>query len=379
MPIQNKIGQWRGGIASQRNHLNSMVDMMNGHEDRIDVIEAKGGENILDVLVLSPDGRNLNRIQIQNAHLVADMGKFYNEAFPFMSIITGGTLASASASQPAEFDTVDFQINPRSSLMYDVPWDCQFGITGLNVPPYEPKTLSLKADHAAWVEMKFKDIGGQYLIYSAELFGGEKWADYPTAWVADGVGHTWYQLLITLEKPEETEPPDMVFTGDDKRIVVNHTTTHLRTIKPSTGSFGSGQMYPPVVDWAAGFMYPGILQPGQTMIWNYGTGSQFSTFTINGGTLTSGQNGLTNSFNNAINLNGSFTFSGANSLNLGTGNVTLSQNITATISGASLTFGGVISGSNGINKAGAGTLIFGGTNTYSGATTVSAGTLQIGI
>ena len=89
--------------------------------------------------------------------------------------------------------------------------------------------------------------------------------------------------------------------------------------------------------------------------------------------------GLTNSFNNAINLNGSFTFSGANSLNLGTGNVTLAQNVTMTISNASLTFGGVISGSNGINKAGAGTLIFGGNNTYSGATTVSAGTLQIGI
>lgn len=379
MPVENLIGQWRGGIASQRHHLNAMVDAINGHENRIDVMEAKGGENLLDVMVLSPDGRNLSRIQIQNAHLVADMGKFYNEPFPFMSIITGGTLASTGPNDPPEFDTVDFQINPRSSLMYDVPWDCQFGITGLNVPPFEPKTLSLKAEHAAWVEMKFKDIGGQYLIYSAELFGGEKWAGYPEAWIADGVGHTWYQLLITLEKPEVTEPPDMVFTGDDKRKVVNHTTTHLRTIKPSTGSFGAGQMYPPVVDWAAGFMYSGTLQSGQTMNWSYGTGSQFGTLTINGGTLTSGQNGLTNSFNNAIIINGSFTFSGANSLNLGTGNVTLAQNVTITISNASLTFGGVISGSNGINKAGAGTLIFGGTNTYSGATTVSAGTLQIGI
>lgn len=378
MPVENLIGQWRGGIASQRHHLNAMVDAINGHENRLDLMEAKGGENLLDVMVLSPDGRNLNRIQIQNAHLVADMGKFYNEPFPFMSIITGGTLASTGPNDPPEFDTVDFQINPRSSLMYDVPWDCQFGITGLNVPPFEPTTLSLKADHAAWVEMKFKDIGGQYLIYSAELKGGEKWAQYPTAWVEDDVGHTWYQLLITLEKPEPTEPPDMVFTGDDKRKVINHTTTHLRTIKPSTGSFGPSQMYPPVVDWAAGFMYPSTLSSG-TMNWNYGTGTQFGTLTINGGTITSGQNGLTNSFNNAIILNGSFTFSGSNSLNLGTGNVTLSQNITATISSASLTFGGVISGSNGINKAGVGTLIFGGNNTYSGTTTVSAGTLQIGI
>jgi len=378
MPVENKIGNWRGGIDSQRHHLNAMVATINGHEDRIDVIEAKGDENILVAMVLSPDGRNLNKIQIQNAHLVADMGKFYNEPFPFMSMITGGTLASAGPDDPAEFETVDFQINPRSSLMYDVPWDCQFGITGLNKPPFDPITLSLKADHAAWVKIKFKDVNGQYLLYSAELEGGEKWAEYPTAWVADGVGHTWYQLLITLEKPEDSEPPDMVFKDGGKRKVINHTTTHLRVIKPSTGSFGPSQMYPPVVDWAAGFMYSGTLQPGQTMNWGYGTGSQFDTLTINGGTITSGTNGLVNSFNNAIDLNGSFTFSGSNSLNLGTGNVSLSQSVTVTVSSATLTIGGVISGSNNLTKAGGGTLTLGGNNTYSGTTTVTAGTLQIG-
>lgn len=306
------------------------------------------------------------------------MGKFYNEPFPFMSMITGGTLASAGPDDPAEFETVDFQINPRSSLMYDVPWDCQFGITGLNKPPFDPITLSLKADHAAWVKIKFKDVNGQYLLYSAELEGGEKWAEYPTAWLADGVGHTWYQLLITLEKPEDSEPPDMVFKDGGKRKVINHTTTHLRVIKPSTGSFGPSQMYPPVVDWAAGFMYSGTLQPGQTMNWGYGTGSQFDTLTINGGTITSGTNGLVNSFNNAIDLNGSFTFSGSNSLNLGTGNVSLSQSVTVTVSSATLTIGGVISGSNNLTKAGGGTLTLGGNNTYSGTTTVTAGTLQIG-
>ena len=377
MPVENKIGQWRGGVDKQRHHLNAMVDLLNWHETEIDQLKADDG-NQMEVVVFSSDGRSLQKIRIANAHNLASMGRFYNEPFPFMSMITGGTLASGTTDSPPEFETVDFQINPRSSLMYDVPWDCQFGITGLNKPPYTPYTLSLKADHAAWVEMKFKDVSGQYLLYSAELKGGEKWAQYPTAWVADGVGHTWYQLLITLEKPEDSEPPDMTFVGADKRKVINHTTTHLRAIKPSTGSFGPSQMYPPVVDWAAGFMYSGTLQPGQTMNWGYGTGSQFDTLTINGGTITSETNGLVNSFNNAITLNGSFTFSGSNSLNLGTGNVSLAQSVTLTISSATLTIGGVISGSNNLTKAGVGTLTLGGNNTYSGTTTVTAGTLQIG-
>lgn len=377
MPIENKIGQWHGGNVNQRNHLNAMVDTLNGHEDRLDAIQAGGNENLLEAMVLSPDGRNFQRIQIQNAHHIADIGKFYNEPFPFMGFIVGGTLASGGTNSSPEFETVDFQINPRSSLMYDVPWDCQFGITGLNKPPYTPYTLSLKADHAAWVEMKFKDIGGKYLLYSAELKGGEKWADYPTPWVADGTGHTWYQLLITLEKPSDSEPPDMIFTGGDKRKVVNHTTTHLRALKP-TGSFGPSDIYPPIVDWSAGFMYPSTLSSG-TMNWGHGTGSQFTNLTINGGIITSTNNGLTNIFGNAIFANGNFTFSGANSLNLGTGNFVLSQNIVLNVTNASLTIGGVISGSNGVSKGGAGTLIFGGTNTYSGTTTVAAGTLQIGI
>ena len=42
-----------------------------------------------------------------------------------------------------------------------------------------------------------------------------------------------------------------------------------------------------------------------------------------------------------------------------------------------LTIAGIISGANNIIKSGNGTLILGGINTYSGATTISAGTLNI--
>ena len=46
--------------------------------------------------------------------------------------------------------------------------------------------------------------------------------------------------------------------------------------------------------------------------------------------------------------------------------------------GTTSTFSGVISSGGALTKNGAGTLILSGNNTYSGATTVSAGTLQAG-
>ena len=102
------------------------------------------------------------------------------------------------------------------------------------------------------------------------------------------------------------------------------------------------------------------------------------TFIANGGVLnnTSGST-VTIGTNNAIALNASLTFTGSNSLNLGTGAVTLSVSPTITVSGSTLTLGGVVSGAFGITKGGSGTLVLGGNNTYSGATTVSLGTLEL--
>jgi autotransporter-associated beta strand protein len=102
------------------------------------------------------------------------------------------------------------------------------------------------------------------------------------------------------------------------------------------------------------------------------------SFTISGGTLnnTSGSS-VTLSTNNAQTWNGDFAFTGTNDLNLGNGAVTLGASRTVTVNGGILTVGGIISGSSlGLTKAGGGTLILGGVNTYTGATTVSGGTLQ---
>ena len=103
------------------------------------------------------------------------------------------------------------------------------------------------------------------------------------------------------------------------------------------------------------------------------------TFTISAGTIdnTSGA-AITLNTNNAQNWNADFTFTGTNPLNLGTGAVALSANRTLTTTANTLTVGGVIGGAFSLTKNGAGTLTLTGANTYTGITTVSAGTLSIG-
>ena len=102
------------------------------------------------------------------------------------------------------------------------------------------------------------------------------------------------------------------------------------------------------------------------------------TFTINGGTIdnTSGIP-ITLSTNNVQSWAGNFSFTGSSDLNLGTGNVTLTAARTITVSAGTLTVGGVISGAFSLTKAGSGTLALSGANTYSGATALSAGQLNI--
>ena len=107
-----------------------------------------------------------------------------------------------------------------------------------------------------------------------------------------------------------------------------------------------------------------------------GTGA----LTITGGTIdNSSAAAITLSTNNAQNWNGDFTFAGTKSLDLGTGAVTMSASRQVTVSANTLTVGGIIGGSGfSLTKAGAGSLVLNGANTYSGGTTVSAGYLQFG-
>jgi len=108
-----------------------------------------------------------------------------------------------------------------------------------------------------------------------------------------------------------------------------------------------------------------------------GTGA----FTISGGVIDNASAAaITLSNNNAQNWNGDFTFIGTQGLNLGTGAVTMNASRIVTVSGNVLTVGGSIGdGGSGfsLTKNGAGTLVLSAANTYSGGTTVNAGTLNI--
>ncbi|MGD0464871.1 MAG: Ig-like domain repeat protein, partial [Tepidisphaeraceae bacterium] len=121
------------------------------------------------------------------------------------------------------------------------------------------------------------------------------------------------------------------------------------------------------------------LDAGSTLNINNAAALGTGRLTISGGTIdnTSGS-AITLSTNNAQTWGGDFTFVGSNPLNLGTGAVTLGASRTVTVSGSTLTVGGVIgdSGNNySITKAGAGILTLTGSNTFGGGVTINAGTL----
>jgi autotransporter-associated beta strand protein len=103
-------------------------------------------------------------------------------------------------------------------------------------------------------------------------------------------------------------------------------------------------------------------------------------FTINGGTIdnTSGAPITLVSSNNSCRIGGSFTFAGSSSMSLGTNSVNLGTvTPTITVNANTFTIGGTITNIAGLAKAGAGTLVLSGNNTYSGGTTVSGGTLLV--
>jgi len=130
------------------------------------------------------------------------------------------------------------------------------------------------------------------------------------------------------------------------------------------------------------------LNAGQLNINNGGTGLTNSAIgtgplTISGGAMdnTSAADAVLAS-NNQQNWNGDFSYLGSlHNLNLGAGTVTLGSNRQVTVNSNILTVGGPIGDSGngyGLTKAGAGTLALNGVNTYSGGTTISAGTLALG-
>ena len=106
-------------------------------------------------------------------------------------------------------------------------------------------------------------------------------------------------------------------------------------------------------------------------------GDGASAFIINGGTINNSSAAAITTLDYPITWNSNFTFTGTRVLNFGAGAITMTVPTTITASAQTLTFGGVISGAFRLTKSGNGALTLAGANTYSGGTTLNAGTLNI--
>ncbi len=131
---------------------------------------------------------------------------------------------------------------------------------------------------------------------------------------------------------------------------------------------------------------------------NYSGGTTLSAGTLNlgnesalgtGGLFIQGVSTIDNTSGAALALitnnsqawNANFTFKGSSSLDLGSGAVFMGASRSIAVNSSTLTVGGPISGATaatGLTKTGTGTLVLLGDNDYIGATTISAGTLQLG-
>jgi autotransporter-associated beta strand protein len=108
---------------------------------------------------------------------------------------------------------------------------------------------------------------------------------------------------------------------------------------------------------------------------NYALGN--GTLTIAGGKIDYTTPGITLD-NNPQNWNADIDFVGTTDLDLGTGQIAMNASRTVSVSSGNLTIGGAITGSGfGLAKAGSGNLILAGSSSYSGATTINAGTITL--
>ena len=129
--------------------------------------------------------------------------------------------------------------------------------------------------------------------------------------------------------------------------------------------------------------------------WQYSAGSDI-TVTVDGGTLDFGNNRWTVQSHNKLVLNnatvtgagqstnGALDFYGSGNSLTSSGSSVVSANIRfrnntteLAVTDGTLTLSGTLNGGGGINKTGDGMLVLSGTNSYTGATTVSNGTLEL--
>lgn len=123
-----------------------------------------------------------------------------------------------------------------------------------------------------------------------------------------------------------------------------------------------------------------LTKAGTGIVTLSGTNFFAGTLNLNAGTISISADNNLGSTSSILNFNGgtllstaaSLTLSASRSFTLSSGGGTLQTN-----SSNNLNYSGIISGTGPLTKAGTGTVTLGGANTYSGGTTITAGTLAV--
>ncbi len=267
------------------------------------------------------------------------------------------------------------------------------GTTGNNVVLSSSSTINM---HSGQVSQGYKfnnlTMGASTLTSQADNVGsGVNFVGTTTLTGATGTTATFFADTASILIGNVTDG------GNNVSIAKTGTVNALTLFMSGTNTWGATSGTLTVAGTGAGGVnisgsntYAGgtLLNSGTLTINNanaIGTGA----LSIAGGSLLNSTTGITLATNNAININGDFTFTGGNTLDLGTGAVTLNGAAgqrTITTTASTLTLGGIISNgtSSGVIKAGTGTLALTGANMYTGATTLgtagsttNAGTLTV--
>jgi T5SS/PEP-CTERM-associated repeat protein/autotransporter-associated beta strand protein len=192
----------------------------------------------------------------------------------------------------------------------------------------------------------------------------------PSTLNTNGFSTTWSGVISGNNSFSKTGAGTLTFTGNNTYAgttsILNGT---LKIgVRGTSGSLGSGDVIDNATltfDRMDSYTYGGVIS-GTGIVNQIGNGTMIltgantyaGTTSVSNGTLQIGAGGASGS--------------------LGPGNVSDTANLTFDLAN-SYTYGGVISGSGTLGQIGNGTTNLTGSNTYSGNTTVSAGTLNLGV